>query len=406
MANDAANMNLAPERRGNDDAHEGRPPPALRPAIEPVGPAQVETMEAYVGRFRLVPRFVTTPSNVNRPLMSIPINFEAIRTQLLQLLSGAFLHWAPLRELFHGDDNGVDLSITLGCENLASAMCLMIYNLLRYKCSVHDSQNQAIYRARCHFDIGTELPSGCAFLVEQFGFATPVDVTDNPNFIHRWDNANNGDRQFGLDNAHALNNHIFTGFCSQLSRVGVPFRRIDRYCAPRNLWDSLYIEGDENIGYTAFTTYPTVNYLLPRDVFVAIGICQTSSLTANRPVMFYPPRLCPYDRATAVNNIKARLPDDDTQATAAERLAMPALANADAHATDAQLRVNHHLTHMHLTGTQRRRTGGTDDAPEYTERVWIYGRGGAQMAMRINCVARGVSEDEVDGFFRALFRHG
>jgi hypothetical protein len=260
--------------------------------------------------------------------------------------------------------------------------------MLRYKCSIHDAQNQAIYRTRCYFDMGTELPSGAAFIVELFGFASPTDIHFNPNFLHRWDNANNGDGQFGLANNHRLDNHIFTGFMTQLSLAGVPFRRIDKYCAPRNSWDSLYIRGTNITGWTAFTTLPTVNYLLPRDVFLAIGICEPSSLRATRPVMFYPPRLCRYDRNTTTNNVKAYLPAENDHATTAERDDFTPLAAAADHAPNDEMRVNGHILNMHLTGTERRRDGGTDAAPTYQESIYIYGRGGAQMAMTISCVAR------------------
>jgi hypothetical protein len=252
--------------------------------------------------------------------------------------------------------------------------------------------------------MGTDMPTGIAFLVEQFGFANPSDTHFNPSFIHRWDNENNSDNRFGLAVGHALNTHILVGFLNRLSTAGVPFRRIDKYCAPRNLWDSLFIE-QISLGHDVYTTYPVANYVLPRDVFLALGLTTTSSLVANRPIMFYPPRISEFVNTNATNRIKMSEPTD---ATDDERAAMPALA-VDKHASDSELRVNNSLINMHLTGTQRNQTGvdtQNDNAPTYAESVHIYGRGGAQACMRINCVARGVSEEEISGYFRALLRHG
>lgn len=385
------------------DGREGRPP-AVLPPLEPPAPPVTNTSEAYTGRFRLSPRYVITPALPAKPLISVPINMEALRAQFLILFQAAFVQWNVLRNMYSGNPVAVTADINLGCENLASATCLMIYNLLRYKCSVHDSQNQNIYRTRCHFDMGTEMPHGVAFLVELFGFADPSDAHFNPTFIHRWDHQEHADNRFGLTVAHALNTHILVGFLNRLSSAGVPFRRIDKYCAPRNLWDSLHIV-EVDLGFDVFTTYPIANYVLPRDVFLAIGIASASSLVANRAIMFYPPRICRFDGQNANIRIKASEPVD---ATDAERAAMPALGATD-HATDAQLRVNNSLVDMHLTGTQRRLTGidaANGNAPIYAESVWIYGRGGAQACMRIDCVARGVTPEEVYGYFRALLRHG
>jgi hypothetical protein len=329
---------------------------------------------------------------------------EAIRDAILVLFQGAYVQWTKLRMMYSGDPATVTADIDSGCEALASATCLMIYNLLRYKCSIHDSQNQQIYRTRCHLDMGTELPNGVANLVELFGFADPSDAIGNPTFLHRWDNQENADYRFGLTQPHALNTHILVGFLNRLSLAGVPFRRVDKYCAPRNLWDSLYIV-DTGIGYDVFTTYPIANYILPRDVFLSIGIVGISNLTANRSIMFYPPRISRFDEQNTNTRIKASEPAD---ATAEERAAMPALGN-NVHATDAQLRVNGSLRNMHITGTQRRQTGvdaDNENAPIYAESAWIYGRGGAQTCLRIDCVARGVTQDEIFGYFRASLRNG
>jgi hypothetical protein len=287
---------------------------------------------------------------------------------------------------------------------MSKAFVLMIYNLLRYKCSVHDSQNQNIYRSRCYLDIGTEIPSGLATMVELFGYARPDQNHFNETYIHRWDHQNHGDNEFGIPAGQRLNSHVLDGFISQLTRAGVPHRRVDRYCAPRNLWDSLLVVQRIN-GYDTYTTFSSMNYVLPKDVFYAIGICGVSSLTAGRAVEYYPPRLASMDDQNTNIRIKGLEP---IQATDEERAAMPALG-ANEHAPNDQLRLNGALDHMHITGTQRVQTGvdpNNNNAPIYAERSWIYGRGGAQAALTIDCVARGVTNEEVYGFYRAILRHG
>lgn len=384
-----------------------RLPPALRRDVDDLQLSVGENSTSYCGLFRLNPRFVVVPHPTNRPLISVPINIEALWRQFNRMILNAYVDWPTLRSLYTGDSQDITDSITLGCFHLASAMCLMVYNILRFKCSVHDSQNQSIYRSRCHLDIGLELPLGAAFIIEQFGFAKVTEYFDSPTFLHRWDHENSANNAFGLANNHALNNHLLIGFMQQLTRAGVNFRRVDKYCLPRTLWDSFYISGSDNSGYVVYTTYPIENYVLPRDVFIALNICGTSSLIAFQPVEFYPPRLCAFSRAVTTNNVKSVSPTTPSEATAAETQAMPSLTVAGNHAESDQLRINNALRNMHLTGTERvSGPPGADGNPTFTERIYIYGRGGASRAMLINCVARGVSPMEIDGYAIALFRHG
>jgi hypothetical protein len=356
---------------------------------------------AYVGAYRLNPRFVTTTAITARPLVSVPINMEAIREAVRTLYVSSYLYWPQLRSLYSGDQISINDAILIGCSHLASATCLMIYNLLRYKCGVYDSQNQQLYRTRCHLDMGMELPKGVAFIVEHFGYAQASQAYGNPTFIHRWDGANNVNQQFGLQAAHSVNTHLLNGFLAQLFRVGVPFRRIDKYCMPRNLWDSLYIRVVEG-GYDVFTTYPIENYDLPRDVFLAIGICDFSTLDANAPVQFYPPRMDLVDSDAITTLLKADLP---VNASNLEQRAMPALT-AGKDANDTELRVCGPVPNVHLTGVMRDSglTDLTNKTVTYKYTANVYGRGGARQAMRIDCVARGVTPEEVNGFFRALLR--
>lgn len=390
----------APPRPPAGDAP---PPPAHAPHEEPPPPT-VNTADNYCGRFRLNPRFVVTTAVTARPLISVPINMMALMNSCLTLLTAAYVDWSRLRGCYSGDPAAITAAIQAGCTEMAKAFVLMIYNMLRYKCSVHDSQNQNIYRSRCYLDIGTEIPSGLATMVELFGYARPDQNHYNETFLHRWDHQNHGDNEFGIPVANRLNSHILDGFISQLVAAGVPTRRVDRYCAPRNLWDSLLVV-ERTGGHDVYTTFANVNYVLPKDVFYAIGICNASTLVPARPVQFYPPRIAVVNDQNANIRVKGLEPNE---ATNAERAAMPALG-ANAHATDAQLRINGRFPNMHLTGTERYQTGidaANGNAPVYAERMWIYGRGGAQQALVIDCVARGVTNEEVYGFFRSLLRHG
>lgn len=371
--------------------------------LEDEAPPAVTNSDTYCGRFRLNPRFVTTTSITARPLVSVPINMMALCAQVQILLHGAYVQWSKLRALYSGNQDQITTSIEEGCDELAKAFVLMIYNHLRYKCSVHDSQNQGIYRNRCYLDSYYELPSGIATLVELFGFARPDQNHFNETYLHRWDHEHHGENEFGLNTAR-LNSHLLDGFMAQLINAGVPVRRVDKYCAPRNLWDSLLVI-DRTGGHDVFTTYTNTNYVLPKDVFYAIGLCGASSLIANRSIQFYPPRLSIHAVQRTTAAIKQSAPDE---ATDAENNAMDVI-NVNAHADDAALRVCGTLINMHITGTQRVQTGvniNNNNAPVYEERIFLYGRGGAQQAMTIDCVARGVTNEEVLGFYRALFRHG
>lgn len=390
----------APNAPSADGEH---PPARNEEPLEEVAPPRVVNSDTYCGRFRLMPRFVTTTSITARPLISIPINFMALIGRITALLQAAYVNWNTLRSLYSGNDAAISAAINNGCTQMAKAFVLMIYNHLRYKCSVHDSQNQGIYRSRCYLDSQYELPSGLATLVELFGFARPDQNHFNETYLHRWDHEHHGDNEFGI-NTGRLNSHILDGFVAQLINAGVPTRRVDKYCAPRNLWDSLYIV-ERTGGCDVYTTYANVNYILPKDIFYAVGLCGPSALTPLTPIQFYPPRLSEYTGTASVNNIKGTEP---VAATAAEQAAMPTLGTPE-HATDAQLRVNGTIRNMHLTGTERVQTGtdvNNNNAPVYTERAYIYGRGGAQAAMTIDCVARGVTPEEMYGFYRALLRHG
>jgi len=379
------------------------PHPAASTVPESLAPATLSNVDAYLGNFRLSGKFNSRPAVEVRPVISVPVNFEALRTSFINILSIAYLDWSLLRSQYTGNEIDITNAITIGISNLASAMVLQIYNMLRYQCGVYDSQNQIIYRTRCHYDMGATLPSGASYLVEQFGFSQPSELHFNPKFIHRWDHQYPA--TFGLTPEHALNNQILTGFNERLASTNVPFRRIDKYVLPRNSWDSLYIRQNSN-GHDVFTTFPSVNYDLPRDVFLSIGICQDSTLVASRPIQYYPPRLGILSNSKVSQLVKTIDPAPHL-ASDNERLAMPALGVPHV-PDDTHMRINGHLTNMHMTGANRRQTGidPAANVPTFELDIYIYGRGGATCSLIINSVARGVTYEEVAGYYRALLRTG
>jgi len=392
-------MNQEATNAPNPD--EGRATAPL-PLTEETSKFKDNTVTGYLSKVRIDPKFMVVNRFVARPLISIPINMMAIFGLARAIFERSYANWPKLRALYTGDVNNITLAIEEGCRHLASAFVLMIYNLLRHKCSMHDSQNQQIYRTRCHFDMTTELPSGVAYLVEHFGYAEAANTHFNPTYLHRWDHENSADNGFGLDAASRLNNHILKGFLDQLSIAGVPFRRVDKYCRPRTLWDSLHItQRDE--GFEVCTTYPIENYNLPADIFLALGLCGISSLGENRSICFYPPRLTAYTRQPVINTIAENNPDG---ATAEEERAMPPTGIQN-DIPDHMLRVNGSIRDMHINGVHRVFTGFDANGQNlYTRSVYLYGRGGAASTLLISTVARGVTEQEAEAFYERLLRYG
>lgn len=313
-------------------------------------------------------RFVPVPSTV----VYVPINLNALRDRFVEIARAGF----GGHTIYLDMDMDIDAEDAIKDHNdnvyrLATEATLAVrdrlchlalergdMSLLRRYGGIHPSHH-----------VG-RLPAGLCFLIEQFGYCETKSTAGSPEYVHCWD----GEELTDTDNLHLSS--LLKG---SLRREGVPFCEINlKNAQHRSLWDSLHVK---KVGWNfdVHTTFHSTNYVLPRDIFLSILLCGESSLERHRPVEFYAPRLAKYTRSVVVDDLGKH---------------PPGCEGADDHVL-----LNGDLINMSVDGTQKQ--DKDSDAV-----CWIYGRGGAETAMKISSVGRQISEYECSNFMRTLMMKG
>jgi hypothetical protein len=394
---------------------EDLPPPRVAPALAAAQPPPIPDQaqddrnangaSAYVARYRLESRTATEPVVQDTPIIEVPVNFQRLGDQVVKLLNSAFGFWDILRERVVANQDQVDAHIANGCVQLTYAFIYLLYSYLREKAGRYNSSKSDIYRQRHFFDHKREVPIGLAYLIECFGITQALDAFGNCRFLHVWDGQDKD--HFGYKHPRVVfSDSKLNGFISTLSRCGVRMRTINTQAVTRTPWDSLLIYHVGH-GYYAHTTYPLVEYDLPRDVFLAAGICFQSTMTNKWVIKFYAPRMA-QDEITSTTTALGT--PAATPATISKKRKVAASDDVSTITVNDCSPCNH-LQMVSETGVCLTVSGFTKDAsgqetPKYDTATYTYGSGGVADAMTIKSVARGISDYEITGFYRSLFRHG
>ena len=313
------------------------------------------------------------------PIITIPVNMAAMQKKFVHIFRKGYTGWI---ELLSPDDDDDDVDIGLvqefeeGINELAWIMVetlleVLQWNAMRYApelVSRHEHISSPYHLQR-------ELPCGICFLIEQFGFAQTKEIYGNPAYLHCWDGQPFETRQNSW--------HLET-LLGKIRRKGVPFRQIKTDSTTRSLWDSLLVKDATGHGlmYNVYSTFPSQNYELPRDAFLAILLCGESSLEENQSVSFYACRMTRYDRQSVVQHVRSNRTD------------------LDGTSVEKEVYVNGNLSGFHPTGVQQHQ-----DSTQ-SESIWILGRGGIEQVLTLNCVARDVSDLVLRRFCQSLLRVG
>lgn len=360
----------------------------------------------FLGLYRLDARFTRMPIFENTPVIEIPLNFEYLRVRMYNLLTAAYEDWPTLRSTVNADRDQITTHIRNGCHQLSIAAIYLLYSYLRRKTSRFNPKQYNLYRNRCFFDEHREIPSGLAYLIECFGVTHAVEAFGNNRFIHTWDHQHADGFGLNLVAANAFDNDILTGFIQTLVRCQVAIRRVDNRVPARTLWDSLFISDTIQRGISAETVFKCDDYELPRDVFIAYGLLGAHD-NRNRPIKPYGPRLGLLPEA-GMDGLRTAA-DADTALGPRPGMAKPITQIANSGEAPAKSTPLGHLQSVHDSGiisTVNRIEPGTPPVVYHDYHALVYGRGPPLSTMTIMSVARGLSDYEVDGYYRNLFRKG
>jgi len=276
---------------GNNDQREPNPRP----------PVTLGTMTAFLSSQRLLHTTIPEPAVQSAKTIFVPVNFNAIKLRLDYILNLVFQSWPQLHSLM----SGTNAEIFTACESYAKSLsCATIYLLYARLRNVHYQFAPGysnIYRTRPKLDLRTVLPSGLIYIINQFGISKPKDVVGNCSYLHHWDNEHAN--EFGIATAADFNHVHFLSAKNLLVQLNVPFTYIERKQEFRTSWDTIKLTPAAS-GFSAYTTMPSENYSLPRDVFL------------QATVNFTAPEL-DFGNKTAVHNYAMKL----TQQTATKSVA-------------------------------------------------------------------------------------
>ena len=306
------------------------------------------------------------------PVIEVPVNLNSLRDNIIQLIENGF--GTQIRMAMYSDmwDEAELLAKEYDekiCQ-LATAVVLAIRDRLCILAINRRVSQRHLELKPCYHQ--NEFPSGICYIIEQFGYCQAKSTPGNPTYQHVWD---------GEDLPEMKMVFHWSSLEGMLKREGVTFRHIDNSDGgmERSLWDSLFVEKSNNNGYDVYTTFSSDNYILPRDVFLAIMLCGESSLANRRPIEYYAPRMSKYTRPQVTSCLEQH-----------------------SEVTDEYELLNGTLSNMNMAGNQRIR----ENDKEEELACWIYGRGGAQQSMKINSVGRWMSEYDMIKFAKALLLKG
>jgi hypothetical protein len=333
------------------------------------------------------------------------VNFRELFVKLSGLYKSSYVNWEPLRNSLLGRVNDVTQWIQDGCEQLAHATILILYSHFRNVAGKHDFVNADIYAKRCNFDYRTNLPSGCIYIIHNFGMLLTDEVWKNPRVIHTWDKKD--EKQYGIPVAtHQFNSETLDSFLRTLVDQKVPFDRLAVSVPPRSAWDSLLIIENEDYvdssgtstDYTVFTTLPKVNYNLPRDIFLAIGLLGATIVDPDQTVAIEP--YAPRIQAVKKDELNKAVYGSDTDGTKTTTRARRKSFNSITKIDENKVLPNIPFQYMTPHGIE------VPSKDTTKAKVWIYGRGSEDDIIPISSVGRCVDISEVQEYFRHLLRAG
>jgi hypothetical protein len=386
------------------------PAPASRPSdLATPTPGNPETTTSkWLSEKAIDNRFIPRSASTAKPTIRPKVNFYRLFLRIAAILRTSYVQWDKLRESIIGRVFDTTGFIVDGCNQLAIASIYILYSHLRSVAGKHDFANADVYEKRCKFDYRTQLPTGLIYIIQQFGLCLLEDVWLNPRVIHTWDKED--DKTYGIPATTPFSSETFESFMTTLVQVGVKVDRLPALVVPHSAWDSLLIvEASDNQGaatfsddYDIFTTLPIKNYNLPRDIFLAIALANTTSIdpATKTPIEFYGPRISTLGTDAAVKPIYTAEDKDDSAAAKTRSKKRKSLVSK---ADDVDPKKALPCTPFEYMTVQGVELPGADATKQ---QIWVYGRGTADDVVPILSVGRGIDANEIENYFRHLFRNG